>query len=125
MMLLLLPAERQLDVVVVGLNPGFKQLNEEEKAKVNRYIDTLLSKQAPLPLIEHRDREIVEQRTINGVSYQLEKVKCGKNCHGCPHGPYWYAYFRRGGKVVSRYIGKNLKTNSYVTERNNDNQPVT
>jgi len=22
------------------------------------------------------------------------------------HGPYWYLYFRRNGKLTSRYIGK-------------------
>jgi hypothetical protein len=38
-------------------------------------------------------------------------VKCGKDrCNKCErregHGPYWYLYFRRNGKLVSRYIGK-------------------
>jgi len=35
-----------------------------------------------------------------------EWVKCGKQCSGCPHGPYWYAYWREGKKVRKRYIGK-------------------
>jgi hypothetical protein len=43
------------------------------------------------------------------VTYRLESVKCGKpGCTKCPHGPYWYAYFREGGKVRSRYIGPEL-----------------
>jgi hypothetical protein len=38
-------------------------------------------------------------------------VKCGKNrCRKCAkgpaHGPYWYLYFRRNGKLTSKYIGK-------------------
>jgi hypothetical protein len=43
------------------------------------------------------------------VSYRLEEVSCGKpGCTRCPHGPYWYAYWREGGKVRSRYIGRRL-----------------
>ena len=40
------------------------------------------------------------------VSYRLEEVKCGKpNCTRCPHGPYWYAYWREDGRVRSKYLG--------------------
>jgi hypothetical protein len=47
-----------------------------------------------------------------GGTYRLELVRCGKpNCTRCAdgpaHGPYWYRYYRgRGGKVVSKYVGK-------------------
>jgi hypothetical protein len=44
-----------------------------------------------------------------GVTYRLESVRCGKaNCTSCPHGPYWYAYYREGTKLKSRYIGRDL-----------------
>jgi hypothetical protein len=43
------------------------------------------------------------------VSYRLEPVNCGKpGCSRCPHGPYWYAYWREGGRVKSKYIGRKL-----------------
>lgn len=43
------------------------------------------------------------------VSYRLERVRCGKaGCTKCPHGPYWYAYWREGDRVRSRYIGRRL-----------------
>ncbi|HEX2052338.1 MAG TPA: hypothetical protein VHJ78_01250 [Actinomycetota bacterium] len=43
------------------------------------------------------------------VSYRLEPVSCGKpGCSKCPHGPYWYAYWREGNRVRSRYIGRKL-----------------
>lgn len=39
--------------------------------------------------------------------YRSEYVKCGKaGCRRCPHGPYWYAYWRQDGKLRKRYIGK-------------------
>lgn len=48
-----------------------------------------------------------------GVTYQLQRVKCGKKkcgrCRGGPaHGPYWYAYWSAKGRTRSKYIGKKL-----------------
>lgn len=38
-----------------------------------------------------------------------EWVKCGKaGCGGCPHGPYWYAYWKVKGKLHKEYIGREL-----------------
>jgi len=54
-------------------------------------------------------REILEERHSESVTYRLERVSCGKKCKGCPHGPYWYGYWREGAKTRSRYIGKNFK----------------
>ena len=43
------------------------------------------------------------------VTFRQERVRCGReSCTRCPHGPYWYAYWREGGKLRSRYIGKQL-----------------
>ncbi len=46
------------------------------------------------------------------MSLRFEMVSCGdcKNCHagGRVHGPYWYRYFRRKGKMVSEYVGKEV-----------------
>jgi len=50
-----------------------------------------------------------EQSGDPEVTYRLESVKCGKpNCRSCPHGPYWYAYYREGKRLRSRYIGREL-----------------
>lgn len=44
-----------------------------------------------------------------GWTLRFQKVKCSKpNCSRCPHGPYWYAYRRVNGKLISQYIGKKL-----------------
>jgi hypothetical protein len=43
------------------------------------------------------------------MTFRQEMVRCGKKgCTRCPHGPYWYAYWREGGKTRSRYVGKEL-----------------
>lgn len=43
------------------------------------------------------------------VTYQLEWILCGKK--GCKrlHGPYWYAYWKRGKRTLTKYIGKKFK----------------
>ena len=41
------------------------------------------------------------------VTLRQQLVKCGKAaCTTCPHGPYWYAYWREDGKRRSRYVGR-------------------
>jgi hypothetical protein len=40
-------------------------------------------------------------------TYRAEWVKCGKKgCKKCPHGPYWYGYWREGKKLHKKYYGK-------------------
>jgi len=42
-------------------------------------------------------------------TFRREYVRCGKpGCRKCPHGPYWYAYWREGKKTRKRYLGKTL-----------------
>ena len=44
------------------------------------------------------------------VKLRQQHVRCGKpNCSRCPHGPYWYAYWREDGRRKSRYVGKLLE----------------
>ncbi|MDX1658066.1 MAG: hypothetical protein R3343_04530 [Nitriliruptorales bacterium] len=43
------------------------------------------------------------------VTYRQEAVRCGKeSCGSCPHGPYWYAYWKRDGRTRKQYIGRQL-----------------
>ena len=43
---------------------------------------------------EHERGTVVEKR-----------VPCGKDCGGCPHGPYRYLAYREGSKVKTEYLG--------------------
>jgi hypothetical protein len=43
------------------------------------------------------------------LTYRQEHVRCGKErCSRCPHGPYWYAYWKEDGRTRKRYIGRHL-----------------
>lgn len=71
---------------------------------VERLIDEQKkAKRASLP-----QREVLEEKKTSTITYRLERVSCGKGCKGCPHGPYWYGYWKEGGKTRSKYIGKRL-----------------
>ena len=51
------------------------------------------------------------------VTFRQETVRCGKQgCTRCPHGPYWYAYWREDGKTRSRYVGKELPGQSGTSQ---------
>lgn len=56
-------------------------------------------------------RETVEEHPTSAGTLRLERVRCGKkNCRKCAdgpaHGPYWYLYRRRNGRMTSKYVGK-------------------
>lgn len=53
----------------------------------------------------------VELEDIPGlptVRYRQQRIRCGKDCAACPHGPYWYAYWQEAGRSRSQYIGREL-----------------
>ncbi len=52
--------------------------------------------------------ELADVPGIPAVSYRRALVRCGRRCDGCPHGPYWYAYWKDGGRSRSQYIGGQL-----------------
>jgi hypothetical protein len=46
-------------------------------------------------------------RRIRGSGSLVSKlVPCGKNCSGCPHGPYLYRVQKAQGKLIWTYLGK-------------------
>ena len=57
-------------------------------------------------------KQIVDEHTVENMTYRLEGVKCGKEKCKCAsgklHGPYWYSYTRVKDKVKSQYVGRKL-----------------
>jgi hypothetical protein len=62
---------------------------------------------------EPQPKQILESRHGNdgrhAITYQLELVRCGKARCERWHGPYWYAYWKTGGRTKKRYIGKHFR----------------
>lgn len=62
-------------------------------------------------LLLHSPGPVIELDDVPGmppVTYRQERTRCGRDCASCPHGPYWYAYWREGGRQRSLYIGSEL-----------------
>jgi hypothetical protein len=74
---------------------------------IGHLIADMESRQDPGDLPEKSVLEDVQRP--GSITYRQELVSCGKGCKGCPHGPYWYGYWKEGGKTRSKYIGKNLR----------------
>ena len=67
-------------------------------------------------------RQVVEVHRRGALLLQLERKRCGKATCRCMqpagqgHGPYWYAYWRAGGKTRSTYLGKQLRPEHFFAE---------
>lgn len=45
----------------------------------------------------------------SSATIREERIKCGKSCLMCPHGPYYYAYWKEGnGKLKKKYVGTRI-----------------
>jgi hypothetical protein len=74
-----------------------RKLDRHELRRVLIFVTGLLASHGDPPP-DHR---------VDGARYRQEFVRCGKRgCKSCPHGPYWYAYYREKGRLKSRYIGR-------------------
>ena len=79
-----------------------RRLDEFDLRRLGMFVTGLLTTRAG-------DAPVAAPPDAPKVTYRQEHVRCGKpGCGRCPHGPYWYAYWREGGRVRSRYIGKSL-----------------
>ncbi len=47
------------------------------------------------------------KRVPSNATIRSEQIRCGKSfCFMCPHGPYYYAYWKdENGKLKKKYIG--------------------
>lgn len=51
------------------------------------------------------DEEVVEVAEQDNGTVVVKKVPCGKDCGGCPHGPYKYVVRRSGDSLEWEYKG--------------------
>lgn len=91
-----------------------RRRNKTALVRIRFLIDSLIGSQevGELPVIQKKGREVVKVVREGKITRQLERVRCGKPSCWCArgggHGPYWYAYLRKNGKLVSKYLGKNI-----------------
>jgi hypothetical protein len=71
------------------------------------WIEALIEyRQRPLAIETDDDEELVEGGDNDAQGTQvIKKVPCGKDCEGCPHGPYKYTVYRDRDFLVWDYNG--------------------
>jgi len=75
------------------------------------------SKLAVKGKVTARSKPVADPRPIDQVvdypadaSIQTKWIKCGKSdCKTCPHGPYYYAMWRDGDRVRTKYLGRKVR----------------
>lgn len=90
------------------LRDGLIKQNYDTLLDVQTYVNELLEWQiTPPDEIEFDDdEEEVNTATETNYTRVVKRVPCGKDCGGCPHGPYVYHVNRQGGRLVWTYAGK-------------------
>ncbi len=76
--------------------------------EIRDLVESLIAERNEAKLANPPRKEVMDEKKSGSITYRLERVSCGKGCKGCPHGPYWYGYWKEGGKTRSKYIGKRL-----------------
>lgn len=76
------------------------------KKLCDRYLRDHRLPPEPYECGKHYTRSVLNSIAIKNKRYQLELRDCGKQCGGCPHGPYLYSYYRDGSIIRQLSYGK-------------------
>lgn len=67
------------------------------------------------------------ERIPRGATFRRQEVRCGKSGCWCTvgmgHGPYWYAFWKEGGRTRSAYIGGEDKLRDLLNDRHDLTDP--
>ena len=85
---------------------GLQKQDVETLEDVVEYSQELIDHLTEPPEVELGEgEEIVEKEEQDGYTKVIKKVPCGKDCSGCPHGPYVYHVRRTGSGLDWEYEG--------------------
>ncbi len=85
------------------------QLSEKQMEELRAIDERLNQALQERRASQSSDGPVRAEKQIGSITFRYETVRCGKeNCSRCPHGPYWYAYWKENGRTRSRYIGRAL-----------------
>jgi len=77
--------------------------------EIHTYLEELIKTREKTPDLEKEideDEKIMKKEEESGYTRVIKKVPCGKNCSGCPHGPYEYHVTWNGKSLDWEYKGK-------------------
>jgi len=78
----------------------------EDYAHARReYLETLAAQSVDEAELADPDEQLVDVEESQEGTVVIKKVPCGKDCGGCPHGPYKYIVRREGDSLEWTYKG--------------------
>lgn len=87
---------------------GVKRQDTTTLRNLAAWAEDLAEYRESRPIEVGNDEEIVEVEeddTETAGTKVVKKVPCGKDCGGCPHGPYEYRVHRDGKQLTWEYVG--------------------
>lgn len=95
------------DTIPKYIAEGLPKQDVETLHDIQSYIDELIDWNTQPPEVSvDENEELVDVEESSKGTTVTKKVPCGKDCDGCPHGPYDYLVYRSGGDVKWEYVGK-------------------
>lgn len=100
------------------VNPGkvqsaIERLDLWQLKRLDSWLHGLIAdREEPPEEQQKKGREVIARVVRGSGTLQLEMVRCGK-CRSCPHGPYWYKYWKEAGRTRSKYVGKASSSDRY------------
>lgn len=106
-----------------------KHLSRREINQLIQYLSTLRERKATAAQVRVWQAEIpvrpgwevIEEKRSDYVTYRRERIRCGEEKFKCNmgllDGPFWYAYYRRDDRLISKYIGKDFRPISPISGR--------
>jgi hypothetical protein len=95
------------DEIPKYIREGLEKQDIDTLEEVIRYSRELVEylTEPPEEVKADENEELVEKERRSGYTKVVKKVPCGKDCSGCPHGPYVYHVSRSGDGLDWDYIG--------------------
>lgn len=99
------------DFLVARQFPDRKDIFHDTEKQMTELENFNNTTRAMISQFENQKNELLQRYAgvPRNVNIRREYVKCGKvNCKDCPHGPYFYAYWRDSAtkKLKKKYIGQ-------------------
>jgi hypothetical protein len=109
-------SSRKSDVVVPSypsslpkyIGEGLQKQDVATLETVRSYVDQLINWLEEPPSdseLTGNGRQLSTQQR-DGYTRVVKRIPCGKDCGGCPHGPYEYHVRRTSSKLDWEYIGR-------------------
>jgi hypothetical protein len=92
----------------IRLQAAIRRLTDADLRGLDNWLHQVIAERTEeLEEQKRPGREVITRVVKPGGTMQLELVRCGKPaCRSCPHGPYWYRYWKESGRTKSKYVGK-------------------